>query len=84
MPPRITPGWQLELSQAIRSGSELLRRLQLTAEQFPDLLPDSATVDFPVLVPHSFLNRMQPGNPRDPLLLQVLPQTSEISSAPGF
>lgn len=81
---RTAPRWQLELSQAIRSGSELLRRLQLTADQFPDLLPDSATIDFPVLVPQSFLNRMQPGDPRDPLLLQVLPQNSEISSAPGF
>jgi EF-P beta-lysylation protein EpmB len=81
---RQTPRWQLELSQAIRSGSELLSRLQLTSDQFPALLPDTAVADFPVLVPHSFLNRMQPGNPLDPLLLQVLPQSPEITSAPGF
>lgn len=81
---RQSPRWQLELSQAIRSGSELLSRLHLTTSHFPELLPDTAVSDFPVLVPHSFLNRMQPGNPQDPLLLQVLPQSPEITAAPGF
>lgn len=81
---RPSPRWQLELSQAIRSGSELLSRLHLTSDQLPELLPDTAVSDFPVLVPLSFLNRMQPGNPQDPLLLQVLPQSPEITSVPGF
>ena len=69
---RHTARWQLELSQAVRSGSELLSRLNLSPHDLPELLPTADATDFPVLVPVSFLNRMQVGNPCDPLLLQVL------------
>lgn len=39
---------------------------------------------FPVLVPRSFLDRMQPECPDDPLLLQVLPVPAEDSRHDGF
>ena len=73
--------WQQELSQAVRSADELLRRLGLDALGAEH---DRAARDFPVLVPQSFLDRMQPGNPRDPLLLQVLPQLEELQTVAGF
>ncbi|MEY2726163.1 MAG: L-lysine 2,3-aminomutase [Planctomycetota bacterium] len=73
--------WQQELSQAIRSADELLRRLGLDALGGGH---GEAAGDFPVLVPQSFLERMQPGNPRDPLLLQVLPQVEELQPVAGF
>jgi EF-P beta-lysylation protein EpmB len=40
--------------------------------------------DYPLLVPRSFVDLMERGNPRDPLLLQVLPQAEEYQAAPGF
>jgi len=39
---------------------------------------------FPVFVPLSFLRRMQPGNPADPLLRQVLPIDREYQQDSGF
>lgn len=78
MPPE---SWQRELSQAVRSTHELLQRLNLPAP------PESSTpadAGFPVLVPENFLQRMQPGNPRDPLLLQVLPLPNELLANPDF
>jgi EF-P beta-lysylation protein EpmB len=92
--------WQRDLAGAVRDRSVLLSRLGLSdtavltpgtlqGETSPDeTLRESAAMpdfpDFPLLVPESFLARMQPGNPRDPLLLQVLPQPNELMSHPGF
>ncbi len=39
---------------------------------------------FPLFVTDSFLRRMQPGNPHDPLLLQVLPLAAETNSPAEF
>jgi EF-P beta-lysylation protein EpmB len=75
-------GWQRELADAIREPEELCRLLGLgpavaTAAR-------AAAGDFPLLVPRSFAARMRPGDPLDPLLLQVLPQAAEGVPAPGF
>ncbi|QDU54849.1 L-lysine 2,3-aminomutase [Aeoliella mucimassa] len=40
--------------------------------------------DFAMLVPRSYVRRMQPGNPADPLLRQVLPVAAEHQPADGF
>lgn len=80
--PSAPPEWQRELAQAIRDPAELLQRLNLT-DHFPAPWKPEAS-DFPLLVPESFLKRMEPGNPRDPLLLQVLPDRSELASGNGF
>lgn len=74
----ITVAWKRELAAAVRSSRELLHLLGLSQVAAP------AEPDFPVLVPHSFLRRMEPGNPSDPLLLQVLPSESETVLVPGF
>ncbi len=76
------PAWQQELAQAIRSPEQLLRRLRLPM----DLLPAAqrAHERFPLRVPLAFVQRMRKGDPRDPLLLQVLPHSSELEPAPGF
>jgi EF-P beta-lysylation protein EpmB len=39
---------------------------------------------FPLRVPEEFLKRMEVGNPRDPLLLQVLPQLAELDVVAGY
>ena len=40
--------------------------------------------EFSTLVPWEFLRRMRPGDPTDPLLLQVLPRSAEQDTAAGF
>jgi len=87
-------GWQRELAQAIRGSEELLRRLHLDPDdpQTQQILltagirfADQDTLQrFPVLVPENFLARMTPGDPRDPLLRQVLPIAEESESVEGF
>lgn len=76
--------WQRDLSRAIRTSTELLRRLGLQPEQVAGGLPDGEIQGFPVLVPESFLARMRPGDPTDPLLLQVLPRQEERETVDGF
>jgi L-lysine 2,3-aminomutase len=65
--------WQQESREAVRDPQELARALGLELSQLPPL-PQGG---FPFLVPRSFAARMEPGNPRDPLLLQVWPDARE-------
>jgi L-lysine 2,3-aminomutase len=80
--PAQTPAWQQALSRAITDPRQLLRRLDLD----PALLPgmDRGHDLFRTRVPESYLARIRPGDPRDPLLLQVLPQGVEALERPGF
>ncbi len=76
------PAWRRELARAVRDPEELLARLRLD----PALLPAArrAAELFPLRVPRGYVARMRPGDPRDPLLLQVLPLGRELDEAPGF
>ena len=74
--------WQSQLRAAVSSGEELLRLLDLPLDSSG--YSDLAAADFPVKVPHSFISRMQPGNPNDPLLRQVLGHPDELLPAAGF
>jgi EF-P beta-lysylation protein EpmB len=70
--------WQTALAQAIRDPAQLLRQLKLPL----DLLPaaQAAARQFPLRVPHSYLQRIRPGDPTDPLLRQVLPLAEEYAA----
>lgn len=72
--------WRRELSAAIRDSAELARRLGLPAEAL--IGADSAHRAFRLLVPRGFADRMEPGNPEDPLLRQVLPSALELAAQP--
>ena len=74
--------WQRELADAVRDPLELCRLLSLD----PVLASDArhAAGPFPLLVPRGFVARMRPGDPHDPLLLQVLPRTAERTHVAGF
>lgn len=68
--------WQNQLRTAVRDGAELCRLLQL-----PEGYETAATRvsrEFPVFAPLSYVARMRPGDPHDPLLRQVLPLNDEI------
>lgn len=60
----------------------LLRHLQLDPGPFSDLPTD--TDPFGLRVPRGFVDRMERGNPNDPLLRQVLPTAEERVTQPGF
>lgn len=78
--------WRRTLAQGVGSVDELLDLLELPrAVGGP---PGGASRDFhrdfPLRVPRGFVARMRKGDPRDPLLLQVLPRVRELESVPGF
>lgn len=75
-------GWQVAMSDLITDPAELLDLLQLD----PALLDaaNAATRLFPLRVPRAFAERMERGNPNDPLLKQVLPIGAELKVVPGF
>ncbi|WP_049622446.1 EF-P beta-lysylation protein EpmB [Frateuria defendens] len=73
--------WRELWREAITDAGELLRTVGLGqhAERLP---PGDA--GFALRVPRGFAARMRHGDPRDPLLLQVLPQLAELDEAPGY
>jgi EF-P beta-lysylation protein EpmB len=75
-------GWQQELAAAIRDPAALLSFLGLDSALLP--AASRAARDFPLLVPLAYARRMRPGDPRDPLLRQVLPLGEELESSPGY
>ncbi|KZC16419.1 EF-P beta-lysylation protein EpmB [Rhodanobacter sp. FW510-R12] len=85
---RITPDaaaagadWRQLWRDAVTDAGELLALLGLShlAGQLPP-----ADAGFQLRVPRGFVARMRQGDPRDPLLLQVLPQLDELDEVPGF
>ena len=75
---QINSDWQSILARAVCDPAKLCRRLGLSTEGV-DL-----NTDFPMQVPEPFLSRIEPGNPTDPLLLQVLPRKEELDASPEF
>ena len=79
--PAPLPDWRQSLRDAVTDPRELLELVGLP--QLADALP-AGDAGFALKVPRGFIARMRPGDPRDPLLLQVLPQLAELENAPGF
>ena len=77
-----TADWQKSLARAIRDPRQLLEQLALPADLLPAARAGAA--EFPLLVPHSYVARMQPGDPQDPLLRQVLPLEAELQHTAGY
>lgn len=77
-----TEDWQILLSGSIRCPETLWRRLNLPLETLPGALKGHQ--DFPLRVPEPYLDKIEPGNPDDPLLKQVLPVAQESQPQPGF
>lgn len=69
------------MKTAIRSGKELLLAVGLDESSVPLAAAES---DFPVFVPKPWLDRIEKGNPDDPLLRQVLPVKKEDEATKGF
>ncbi len=72
--------WQKNLAQGFASVNELLTFLELPLST-GNL---HAEKQFPSRIPLGFAKRMQKGNPRDPLLLQVLATEDELQVSEGY
>jgi EF-P beta-lysylation protein EpmB len=70
----------MALARGITSVEALLDRLGITPQ--PPL--PAMAANFPLRVPHSFVDRMEPGNIDDPLLRQVLPVAAENTRQPDY
>lgn len=82
----VTAPWRRALADAVGSVGELLDLLALEPDHLPPHLrpAEAAARAFPLRVPRGFVARMRPGDPADPLLLQVLPTVAELAAAPGY
>ena len=74
--------WRTLVRTAIRDPAQLIERLGLPLALLDGI--DTPHHQFRTFVPLPFLNRMVPGDSRDPLLLQVLPRKEEAASVAGF
>src|ERR1700730_16381608 len=80
--PPVQNAWQLAMKQAVRDPRELCRMLELPAELEGPAI--RAARSFPLFAPRSYIARIERGNPRDPLLRQILPLDAEFNSPDGF
>ena len=78
-PPGPLVDWKLAMKRAIRSSAELRRRLKL-----PPNNELGTAESFPTFVPLELLSRIQPGDPDDPILKQVLATTDENAVLTSF
>jgi len=81
-PQQDTANWHRALATAVRDPDELIDLLGL-GDDYREPARRAARL-FPLLVPRNYLARIEPGNPRDPLLLQVLPLAAEEAVVDGF
>ncbi len=77
--------WRDELAQCLSSVDKLLQQVNLTRDDV-GLGPaaDLAERAFRLRVPRGLVSRIQPGQPKDPILRQILPTDDEAREVPGF
>jgi L-lysine 2,3-aminomutase len=74
--------WQSVLAGAVSDPAELCRLLGLPAELAAEAAESAGS--FPLRIPRTFLARIRRGDPRDPLLAQILPTREEQTGVPHF
>lgn len=79
---RQIPDWQRALQDSFTRPQDLLDHLGLRGRV--PLPPARIPPPFPLRVPRAFVERMRPGDPDDPLFLQVWPRAAEAEVVPGF
>jgi len=76
------PAWKAQLRAAVRDPHTLLAALELDGHPLARRLDEGPV--FATRVPRPYIARMQPRDPDDPLLRQVLPLAAERDAAAGF
>ncbi|MHC6528535.1 EF-P beta-lysylation protein EpmB [Vibrio proteolyticus] len=78
----VEQNWLKQLANAISDPLQLLKQLEIDPSPWQHGF-DAKTL-FAQRVPQSFVDRMEKGNPHDPLLRQVLPLSEEFDVQPGY
>lgn len=78
----VVPDWRDDMRAARLPVAALLDAVGLCAADLPYGLDSSP--DFSVMVPPHFMSLIEPGNPHDPLLLQVLARADERVDDPSL
>ncbi|MDN3608392.1 EF-P beta-lysylation protein EpmB [Vibrio ostreicida] len=78
----VEQNWLQQLANGISDPAKLLEQLEI--DPLPLQKGFSARKLFAQRVPQSFVDRMERGNPSDPLLRQVLPLLEEFESHPDY
>jgi len=73
--------WQQQWQESFKKLDNLLAYVNLSPDDVPSLDQNS---DFPLRVPRAFADRIEKGNPGDPLLKQILPLSQELDNVTGF
>ena len=73
--------WTQQWQESFKQLDDLLNYLNLSRDTVSALDQNS---DFPFRVPRAFADRMEKGNPNDPLLKQILPLSQELDAVAGF
>jgi EF-P beta-lysylation protein EpmB len=74
--------WNQLLAGATKEVASLCSQLEIPLSKLNER--QQACQEFPLLVPQPFIDKMEKGNANDPLLLQVLPQSSELEQVEGY
>ncbi len=74
--------WQTEMAEAISSPEALVAALGLDRDLA--LRARGAAAGFRLRVPRGYVARMQPGDPADPLLRQILPLEQELEDVADY
>lgn len=78
----VEQNWLQQLTNAISNPAELLQQLEIDPALWQSGF--AARKLFALRVPQSFVDRMEKGNPYDPLLRQVLPLNEEFEWHDGY
>ncbi|BDU35769.1 EF-P beta-lysylation protein EpmB [Vibrio nigripulchritudo] len=78
----VEQNWLKQLANAISDPRKLLQAVEIEPTPWEKGL--AARELFAMRVPQSFVNRMEKGNPNDPLLRQVLPLMEEFEIHKGY
>lgn len=78
----VEQNWLQQLTNAISNPAELLQQLEINPALWQNGF--AARKLFALRVPQSFVDRMEKGNPYDPLLRQVLPLNDEFEWHDGY
>ena len=73
--------WTQQWQESFKQIDDLLDYLSLSRETVAILDQNS---NFPLRVPRAFADRIEKGNPNDPLLKQILPLSQELDAVAGF
>jgi EF-P beta-lysylation protein EpmB len=74
--------WQRDLAEARSTRQSVLQRCSIS--ETASVAEVALEPKFEVKIPKSFESRIRSGDPKDPLLLQVLPDSEELESVLGF